>query len=135
MDLGVSVRQVLSAKDVFGEVFYEEFFRRCPEAKPHFGGTDMGRQALHVTMVLTVIQQYHNGGYPAVEKYLQHLGGQHRRRGIPMDLYPHFRSAMLSTLARFLGDDWDRELKSQWSLALDKTVRVMLHGYEKPESI
>ena len=41
MNLDQSIKQVLNASDVFGELFYEEFFRRCPEAKPFFGDADM----------------------------------------------------------------------------------------------
>jgi hemoglobin-like flavoprotein len=130
VNLSDSVKQVLAASEVFGELFYEEFFRRCPEAEPYFRGADMRRQQLMVTMTLTTIQQHHDGGYPAVEKYLKHLGVLHHRKSIPMDTYPHWRAAMLHTLARLHGPEWNRHLSAEWGEALDGALRVMLHGIE-----
>jgi hemoglobin-like flavoprotein len=131
VNLSESVNQVLAASDVCGELFYEEFFRRCPEAKPLFGDADMERQALIVTMTLTTVQQFYEGGYPAIEAYLKHLGVVHERKKVPMDVYPHWRAAMLHTLARLHGTEWDRELNAQWGAALDGSFRAMLHGIEE----
>jgi hemoglobin-like flavoprotein len=131
VNLSESVHQVLNASDVFGDLFYEEFFRRCPEARPYFAHADMKRQALIVTMTLTTVQQYHDGGYPAVENYLKHLGVLHERKSVPMDTYPHWRAAMLHTLARMHGPEWTRKLNAEWSAALDGALRVMLHGIEE----
>jgi len=129
--LSESVKQVLAASDVFGELFYEEFFRRCPEAKPYFGDADMERQALVVTMTLTTVQQYHEGGYPAIESYLKHLGVVHDRKEVPMTTYPHWRAAMLHTLAKLHGPEWNRHLSAEWGEALDGALRAMLHGVEE----
>ena len=131
MELSESVQRVLGAREIFGELFYEEFFRRCPEARPLFDGHDMKRQALVMTMTLQSVQQFHDGGYPAVERYVEHLGAVHRRRGIPLEMYPHFRAAMLEVLGRLLADEWDATLRTEWELALDGTIRTMLEGYEK----
>ena len=131
MDLSDSVKQVLAASDVFGELFYEEFFKRCPEAKAAFGDADMERQAHIITMTLTTVQQYHDGGYPAIEAYLKHLGIVHDRKDVPMETYPHWRAAMLHTLARLHGPEWNRHLASEWGVALDGALRVMLHGVEE----
>ena len=135
MELAESVQRVLRAADVFGELFYEEFFRRCPEAKPYFEGHDMKRQALIMTMTLQSVQQYADGGYPAVDHYIEHLGAVHRRRNIPMNMYPQFRAAMLHVLGKLLSDVWDRDLRQQWETALDKSVRAMLKGYGSPGGI
>ena len=135
MTLSESVDTILAHEDVFGELFYPEFFRRCPEAEPHFKGSDMQRQSLLVTMTLTTIQQHASGTKGAVEAYLVHLGAVHRRRSIPLELYPEWRGAMLSTLRKLLGEVWDTELRKEWENALDSTIRVMLGGYEHPRGI
>lgn len=135
MNLADSVEQVLRAQDVFGELFYAEFFRRCPRAEAYFENRDMKRQALVMTMTLQSVQQFHQGGFPAVDHYVEHLGSVHKRRSIPMDLYPEFRAAMLHTLARLLGEDWSDSLRNEWEIALDKTMRRMLEGYERPRGI
>ncbi len=131
MTLSESVNQILGAREAFGELFYGEFFRRCPEVEPHFVNVDMKRQKLMVTMTLTTIQQHHEGEYPAVESYLKHLGVLHARAGVPMETYPHWRAAMLHTLAKMIGPDWNRTLSAEWGLALDGALRVMLHGIEE----
>jgi hemoglobin-like flavoprotein len=131
MELAESVKQILAASEVFGELFYEEFFRRCPEAKPLFGDVDMQRQALVVTMTLTTVQQFHDGDYPAVGVYLKHLGGLHDRKAVPVEMYPPWRSAMLKTLSRMHGADWSSELGFEWAAALDRAWSVMIHGQEE----
>ena len=135
MDLAESVDKVLRSQDVFGARFYEEFFRRCPQAEVFFENRDMKRQALVMTMTLQSVQQFHAGGFPAVDDYVEHLGSLHRRRHIPLTMYPQFRDAMLHTLAQLLEDEWSDALATEWGIALDKTVRKMLDGYERPRGI
>lgn len=130
MDIGASLKKVLDSRDLFGTIFYEEFFSRYPEVKKYFDGVDMNRQALVLTMALTVIEHHHNGSYGAVEHYLQHLGTAHHRRGIPLDLYPKWIDTMLHTLERFLGQDWDPELAASWREAFEETYEAMQQGYE-----
>ena len=129
MDIGESVSLVLASSDVFGDVFYAEFFRRSPEAKAHFAGVDMQRQALALTMALPLIEQLHRHAYPAIQNYLHILGHNHGHRGIPPELYPAWAEAMLAALARFHGAAWDEPLAGQWREALAEASRVMLDGY------
>lgn len=129
MDIGESVSRVLASREVFGRSFYPEFFRRCPEARVHFEGLDMERQALAVTMALTLIEQHHRHAYPAVENYLEMLGHAHDHRGVPPGLYGPWSEAMLAALAAFHGDAWDEGLARQWRAALAGASRVMLEGY------
>ena len=131
MEIRESLRKVLDSRELFGAIFYEEFFDRYPEAKQYFTGVDMDRQALVLTMALTVIEHHHNGSLGAVEHYLHHLGTAHHRRGIPLDLYPKWIETMLHTFQRFLGDDWEPALADQWRQALEKTYEVMQQGYER----
>ena len=131
MNVHDSMERIMQSQDGFGEAFYEVFFRRCPEAQPYFKDSDMKRQALVLTMAVSLIEQYDSRGYPATGKYLQHLGAQHHGRSIPRELYPVWRDAMLETLGRFIGDDWTEELSAQWSEAIDRCSRVMFQGYER----
>ena len=131
MEIRESLQKVLDSRDLFGTIFYEEFFGRYPEVKKYFEGVDMDRQALVLTMALTVIEHQYNGTYGAVSHYLQHLGTAHHRRGIPLDLYPKWIDTMLVTLERFLGKDWDLALSEQWRSALEKTFAAMQPGYQR----
>jgi hemoglobin-like flavoprotein len=131
MEIRESLQKVLEARDLFGTIFYQEFFSRYPEVKKYFVGVDMDRQALVLTMALTVIEHHQNGSYGAVQHYLQHLGTAHHRRGSPLDLYPKWIETMLHTLERFLGEDWDLALSEEWRHALEKTFQAMQPGYQR----
>jgi hypothetical protein len=85
---------------------------------------------LVLTMALQVIGRCGDGGYSAVDQYLQYLGTRHSDRAIPQELYPKWRDAMLQTLERFHGDDWDAHLAQQWSQSIDTAAEIMFRGYE-----
>jgi hemoglobin-like flavoprotein len=126
-----SLESILSADRNFGEMFYANFFARVPEARSHFEGLDMERQSMVLTMALTSVVQYHSAGFSAVQKYLRLLGTRHYDREIPMDLYAAWSKAMLETLSRFHGDDWNDALALAWQHALDDAINVMFEGYQK----
>ena len=131
MTLAESLSRVLSASDLLGEAFYHRFFEQVPEAQRFFEGTDMRRQAMLVTMALTVIQQHYDQRYPVTRAYLDYLGSRHSARGIPIYLYPQWRDTMLETLASFHGTDWNEELSNQWRSAIDLTTNEMMAGYSE----
>jgi hemoglobin-like flavoprotein len=131
MTIRESLEKILQSEEVFGVLFYEIFFERVPEAEAHFDGIDMRRQALMLTMALTVIEQYHSKSFAAVEQYLQLLGSRHNDRSIPRDMYPKWSESMLVALARFHGDEWTEELAGQWAEALDSATSIMFRGYER----
>ena len=131
MDIQQSLQHILQSKDVFGHAFYDVFFARHPEALEYFGDVDMNRQALVLTMALTVIQQYYTSKYPTVEQYLQYMGSQHHRRGVPPDFYPKWRDCMLEALEAFHGEDWHSDLSREWREAIELSTEPMLRGYEE----
>jgi hemoglobin-like flavoprotein len=135
MEIQESLKQILASDRVFGEMFYEMFFERCPEAKPYFDVTDMDRQALVLTMALTLIEQNYNHGYAAVAGYLQHVGNRHADRAVPKSLYNPWREAMLSALERFHGDDWSDHLAKQWGDAIDAVTETMFRGYTERKGV
>lgn len=131
MEIQDSLKQILQSEQVFGSMFYEVYFERCPEAKDHFAETDMKRQALVLTMALTLIEQHYNHEFAAVDQYLQHVGSKHSDRKIPRALYEPWREAMLATLERFLGADWSEHLAEQWSDAIETVTETMFRGYDE----
>lgn len=131
MDIHNSLKAILDSDTLFGKTFYKTFFARCPEGKAHFEGIDMERQALVLTMALTLIEQHYTHGYAAVEQYLRHLGSRHKERAVPAALYPRWRDAMLSALESFHGDDWNDALAGQWREAIDGVSDSMLFGYDE----
>lgn len=130
MTLRESLDQILQSETSFGELFYETFFSRCPEAAEYFRDVDMRRQALELTMALTLVEQYHAKGFSAIAQYLQQLGTRHSDLGIPRELHSDWRETLLATLAQFLGDGWSDTLQNEWRRAIDAGTKVMFLGYD-----
>jgi hemoglobin-like flavoprotein len=131
MEISESLEQILDATDLFGESFYELFLSTYPEVQEYFEGVNMSRQAVMLTMALTIVEQHATSQYPATKKYLRHLGETHYERGIPEELYEQWRDAMLETLYQFHGDQWDLQLATQWREAIEGAIKVMFQGYQR----
>lgn len=129
MDIRDSVHEILMRSDALADLFYLVFLDKYPEVQQHFRGVDMKRQNLLLTMALIVVERHAQHRYPSTAAYLHLLGQQHRWRGVPRDLYPKWRDAMLGTLERFHGPRWDTELAAQWRAALDSSIEAMLLAY------
>lgn len=130
MDIHESVDRILASDVTLGDAFYDTFLNRYPQVQKFFEGVNMQRQAVSLTMALLIVEQYQDSSFQATARYLQELGAKHREWGIPINLYPYFRDALLGTLQQFHGDDWDDELAGQWSAAIDGATEEMLKGYE-----
>ena len=130
MDIQESVSRILESEAVFGDSFYDVFFTRFPQVQQYFSEVNMKKQAVLLTMAMLVVEQYHGSSYPAMAKYLNDLGARHREWGIPTETYPLWREALVETLEKFHGDDWDDALAYRWDVAIDRTTEQLLKGYE-----
>jgi hemoglobin-like flavoprotein len=135
MDMNESLQRILASQQVLGDSFYEALFARHPEFGPYFAGADPRRQAVALTMQLTVIDCYHRLCSPAARLYLQYLGTKHHGRAIPQELYGPFRDTLLEVMQRLLGQDWTEELATEWKTAIDNASAVMFEGYAKRFSV
>jgi hemoglobin-like flavoprotein len=131
MDLHESLQRILASKQVLGDAFYEALFARHPEFRPYFEGVDLRRQAVVLTMELTVIDNYHRLRSPSARLYLRYLGTKHHDRGIPQELYGPFRETLLEVLQQVLGQGWTEELAREWKTAIDDASAVMFEGYSE----
>jgi hemoglobin-like flavoprotein len=129
MQLSESVDSLLHNSSLFGAVFYQRFFAAVPAAGVYFNGIDMRRQALLLTMALTVIRQHHEHHYPSTREFLHYLGSKHHDRKIPVDLYNDWRRVLLGTLSAFHGPAWTPELAGDWTAAIDEAIDAMMAGY------
>ena len=130
MDIRESAEHVLASKKVFGEIFYEEFFRRSPDAIAYFEGVDMERQAVMLTMAVPAIAHHTRSGSTATEKYFRNLAAPHEARKIPPALYTRWCEAMLVALEYVLGKEWTAELAREWESGLEQASRLLVEGYE-----
>jgi hypothetical protein len=64
MEISESLEQILDATDLFGESFYELFLSTYPEVQEYFEGVNMSRQAVMLTMALTIVEQHATSQLP-----------------------------------------------------------------------
>jgi hemoglobin-like flavoprotein len=133
MDIRESLKRILQRKQPVIASFYEVFFDEYPEVRPFFAGVNMKRQAVLLTMAIQLIVQYYSYSFPVMEGYLKILGEKHRDRGIGKEHFPKFALAMLETLRRFHGPEWDEQLAQQWHEALELASATMLEAYADSE--
>jgi len=129
MNISESVHDLLSRTEIVADLFYDIFLDRYPEVQQYFVGVDLKQQALVLTMVLSIVEEYYRHGYPATARYLALVGRKHMARRIPSNLYPKFADCLVETLQRFHGANWSADLEHQWREALDRAIKAMLEGY------
>ena len=129
MNIQQSLASILDRKEPLADLFYRLFFDEYPEVRQFFERVNMKRQAVLLTVALQLCVQYYAKSYPAIAAYLKILGEKHQEWGIPREDYPKFRAAMLGTLSRFHGNDWNAELAQQWNDAIELASNKMLEGY------
>jgi hemoglobin-like flavoprotein len=130
MDIQESLHRILEQKQSLADLFYARLLGRYPEVRGHFHGVNLRHQGVLLTTALLVIERYYTHSYPAIEMYLKYLGTRHQDRGIPAEMYPRFCGALLEALEHFHGPAWGPELAQQWQVAMDRTTRAMLEGYQ-----
>jgi hemoglobin-like flavoprotein len=109
--------------------FYSLLLNRYPELSDYFLGVQLGRQAVVLTNVLTVVVQHYCQDYPASKSYLRILGGRHEDLGIAGEDYPKFTQALMIALEQFHGSAWTDELAVQWRDAIGLAATRLMDGY------
>jgi hemoglobin-like flavoprotein len=135
MDIAQSLHRILEQQETMADLFYIVFLERYPEVRHYFEGVNLKAQSVLLTMALMVMERHYAGSYPATEMYLKYLGTKHHDRGIPPELFPKFRDALLATLQRFHSSDWNPRLARQWHDAIERTTTTMLSGYRQHYSV
>ena len=129
MDISQSIHEILSRQDVVTDLFYVKYLDRYPDVRNYFTNVDMAQQAVLLRMALTVVAQYYVDRYPAAQQYLTVLGHKHYLRNIPPDLYADWRDCLLDTLEQFHGNDWNEQLETEWTEAVNLATDEILKGY------
>jgi hemoglobin-like flavoprotein len=131
MDMQQSLASILDRKEPLADLFYSLFFDEYPEVRQFYVGVSSKRQAVLLAVALQLCVQYYAKSYPAIAAYLKILGEKQQGRGILREDYPKFRTAMVSTLSRFHGNDWNNELAQQWNDAIELASNKILEGYAR----
>lgn len=133
MDIALSGQKISSGNGTIADLFYKKYLDRYPDIRRFFEKTDMVHQAVMLRMALTMIEQYYQHHYEAMEDYMRVLGFRHMRLGISRELYADWRDCMLETLEEFHGSDWHDALEQQWTDAINQSIERILEGYALEE--
>ncbi len=129
-----SFEKIRENKDVFALTFYEQLFIESPQLKPLFDNTNIPKQSekLYGSLVLLV----ENIRSPEVlQSVLGPLGEKHKGYGAIEKHYPLVGSALIHTLAKYIGEDWTQEVEQAWVTTYGAVVDMMLKGVEQAQEI
>jgi hemoglobin-like flavoprotein len=124
-----SFKKVAPISETAAELFYNRLFEIAPEVRPLFKG-DMKAQGKKLMTVLAVAV---NGlsDLPSIVPTVEKLGVKHIDYGVKEEHFPIVAEALLWTLEKGLGGDWNDELKSAWTEAYRLLAGTMIAAMTK----
>ena len=122
-----SFQYILPCQEAFAKMLYAHLFQEFPQVEPLFANTDMKlQQKKLVASLAMVINQLRYPEKLAVT--LRELGERHHTYAVRPEHYAMVGSALMKTLADFLGDRWTVEAAAAWQEAYESIVSQMLAG-------
>ncbi|MEO1493292.1 MAG: globin family protein [Pseudomonadota bacterium] len=118
-----SFEKVAPIADKAADIFYDRLFEVAPEVRPLFAA-DMSRQKEVLMQTLgTAVQNLHQ--VDTILPVVKELGVKHVGYGVKDEHYDIVGGALLYTLEKGLGDDWNDELKEAWTETYGTVANVM----------
>ena len=110
------------------ERFYANLFAKNPAVRPMFP-SDMAEQKkkllASIVLVIQNLRKTENLAEP-----LKKLGGKHVGYKTQPEHYPIVRDTLVGVMKDMAGSQWNEQLTSDWSGALDFIASVMLEGHK-----
>lgn len=119
--------------ETVGELFYNRLFEIAPEIRPLFGYTDMPEQSRKLmSMLLFIVKRLDN--FESIVDEVTKLAHRHVRYGvIEPSLYEPVGEALLWTLEQGLGSNWNKEVKTAWTVCYIMLSKAMIEACEGVE--
>lgn len=115
----------------FSGSFYSQLFSYHPELKPLFAKVDSAAQEKKLIASLAIIVE--NLRNPEeLTMALKSLGAYHQEIGTLQKHYPFVGQALIETLAKYLGSEWNLATQQAWLDAYNLITEVMLEGAKNP---
>ena len=125
--------KVVPIADTAAALFYARLFELDPDVKPLFANADMKEQGKKLMQMIGVaVRGLDTLGelVPAV----QALGKRHVAYGVKAEHYATVGAALLDTLEKGLGDDFDAETKEAWTITYTTLANVMKEASYGPQA-
>lgn len=111
---------------IIGDLFYSKLFADHPELRRLFP-KDMGQQYLKLTDMLTAITAGLNN-FSSYSDELRAMGKRHVNYGVKYHHYNMVGDALLWTLQKGLGNEWNDNTAQAWAACYNTLVEVMTEG-------
>ncbi len=116
--------------EVVGELFYNHLFEISPEVKPLFGNAQMPEQSRKlITMLAYVIGKLDK--LDSIMEEVAKLAQRHVKYGVTPEQYQPVGTALLWTLEKGLGSNWNEELGEAWTLCYVTLSGAMIEATEE----
>jgi len=111
---------------LIGNVFYTKLFFDHPKLEKMFP-EDMGQQYLKVVDMLSTIVARLGTAYEMNEE-IKALAQRHVGYGVRPEHYQYLKTALLWTIEKGLGNDWNEKIREAWSACYDMISGIMIEA-------
>jgi hemoglobin-like flavoprotein len=120
--------------ETVGELFYNRLFEIAPEVKPMFGNANMADQSRKlISMLAYIINKLDT--LDAIIEEVAKLAKRHIKYGVEPKHYQPVGAALLWTLEKGLGTNWNTELAEAWTLCYGTLSGAMITACEETSEV
>lgn len=108
--------------------FYAHLFSKHPAVRKMFPRDMSGQKNKLLAALVLVVQNLRNP--EVLQPVLIEMGGRHVGYGTEPEHYPIVRDTLVGVMKDMAGSQWNDQLTSDWTGALDFIASVMLEGHK-----
>jgi hemoglobin-like flavoprotein len=114
---------------VLGDVFYGQLFKKYPTLRPLFRGSMESQYEKFISMLSIIVARLDRPDTVAQE--ISQLAQRHEGYGVKPEHYEAVGEALMWTLEKGLGIDWNDQVKTAWEACYDSLTQAMLDHVAK----
>ena len=118
-----SFKKVAPIADTAADIFYDRLFEIAPQVRSLFPAEMKDQKKKLMTMLGTAVTNLHQ--VDKIVPAVQELGVRHIGYGVKDEHYDIVGEALIYTLEKGLGDDWNPELQDAWVKTYTLVATVM----------
>ena len=119
-----SWEKIVPIADTAATLFYERLFDIDPEMRQYFSSTDMESQRKKLLQALAMVVNALND-LESILPQVESLGRRHVDYGVEDRHYDTVGAALIWTLEKGLGAEWNSEVRDAWTQAYSLVADVM----------
>lgn len=112
--------------DLIGDVFYSKLFCDNPQLRSMFPATMKHQYKKLIDMLSVIISRLDD--LSEISNDIKMMALRHESYGVKPQHYMMVGNALLWTLKRGLGNDWNNDLQAAWTAAYSKLAETMIAG-------